>query len=83
MSEFQQAKVSTVQVKIDTTAAGNIAQSGDITAGTKKISISGISATANLADTMQVFNVFYGESLAGGSVDELTAVKTTTQGVTI
>lgn len=83
MSEFQQAKISTVQLKIDTTAAGNIAQEGDIIAGTKKISIAGISATANLADSMKVFNVFYGESLAGGTFDSLSASKTTVQGVTI
>lgn len=82
MSDFKPAIVSTVQVKINVTAAGNIAQDYDVAAGTKKISIAGISAGANLNDAMQVFNVFYGDSLGGGICDNLSAVKTTTQGVT-
>lgn len=83
MAEFKPAIVSTVQTKIRTTAAGNIAQEDDIAAGTKKVSIAGISAGANLNESMQVFEVFFGSSLGGGICDNLSAVKTTTQGVTI
>lgn len=81
MAEFKDAKISTVKMKIPLNSNGNIAQIGDTTASVKYYSIAGISATANLEECRTVFNIFYGDSLAGGWPDEYTAQKTIIQTV--
>lgn len=80
MAEFAPIKTKTVKMKVNTTAAGNIAESGDTVASTKAVSIPGIKAEANLAQASAVFGVFY-STLAGGSYDSLSATQSYSGGV--
>lgn len=81
MADFKNPKTATVKMKVDTDANGNIAQYSDTPAGTKYISIKGISSTCDLADAEKVFNVFIGDSLGGGTFDNYSAIRTITQEV--
>lgn len=81
MAEFSPAVTASVKMNVPMNGDGFIAQDGDTVAGTKAISIGGISAGANLAGANAVFTAFLG-NIAGGSFDSLTAKKTIVQGVT-
>lgn len=80
MAEFINNPVSTVQMNVPTNADGDIATTGEIQTGIKKVSIEGIKATATLAQAATVFDAFYG-TIADTSFDSLSAKKTTVQGV--
>lgn len=80
MADFVNKPTATVSMRIPTTAAGNIAQSGDVVKGSKLGSIPGIKKDATLADTNKVFGAFYG-TIGGGSYDSLSAVRTIKEGV--
>ena len=80
MAEFANAVTANVKMKIDMTAAGNIAQTGDTAAGSKAPTIKGIKAAATLAEAKTVFDAFYG-TIAGATYDSLTAEKSIKTGV--
>lgn len=80
MAEFAQAKTAQLKMSVDMTAAGNIAQSGDTVAGSKKPTLKGLKPAATLDEAKTVFDAFYG-TIAGATYDTLTAEKTIKQGV--
>jgi len=80
MAEFANATTANVKMKIDMTAEGNIAQSGDTVSGSKNPTLKGIKAAATLAEAKTVFNAFYG-TIAGATYDSLTAEKSIKTGV--
>lgn len=80
MAEFVNNPVMSVSMKLPTNANGNIAQSGDTTAGTKLYTIPGIKKGATLAEANNVFDKFVGV-IGGGDYDSLSAVRTVKEGV--
>ena len=80
MAEFTSGKTATVKMNVNMNAAGQIAQAGDEVAGTKKPVLHGVKSSATLAEATAVYDAFYG-TIAGGTIDSLSAVKTITQGV--
>lgn len=80
MAEFKTAKTSTLKVKINLNADGNVAQSGETVKSTKVVSLQGFKAEGNLAQANTVFQAMYGQ-IAQGTYDGLSAVKTTSQEV--
>lgn len=80
MAEFGTANVSTLKVKVNTDANGNIAQAGNTVAGNKVLTIPGFKQAGNLANANTFFGAIIG-TLGGGSYDSLTAQKYTVQEV--
>ena len=80
MAEFVNAKVMSVSMKVDTTADGNIAQSGETVTSAKLATIAGIKKSASLAESNLVYDAFYG-TVGGGRQDSLTAVRKIVEGV--
>lgn len=80
MADFVNSKTMTVSLKVDTNALGNLAQSGETASGAKLASIPGIKKDANLANTIKVYDAFYG-TIGGATFDSLSAVRTIKEGV--
>ena len=80
MADFSAANVANVKMKVNMNTAGTIAQSGDEVKGTKMPLLAGIKANATLTEATAVYDAFYG-TIALGTFDSLTAVKTITQEV--
>lgn len=80
MADFVNNATATVSMRIPTTAAGNIAQSGDVVKGSKLGSIPGIKKDAHLNEVNKVFDAIYG-TIGGGSFDSMSAVRTIKEGV--
>lgn len=77
---FATPTTATVKMNVATTAAGNIAQSGDTAAGNKTFSIPGVKQAATLDEAKTVYDAIIGD-IAGGTFDSLSATKTITVGV--
>lgn len=80
MAEFVNSPTMAVSMRTEVTAAGNIAQWGDVVKGSKAINIPGIKKNATLAESEKVFDKFIGV-IGGGSYDSLSAVRTIKEGV--
>lgn len=69
---YREAYRGTAAVKVALNSEGNIAQSGETVAGTKKYQVSQVNAANGLNENTEVFNLFIG-LIAGGTQDSLTS----------
>ena len=80
MAEFKTSPIMTVQMPVMLNANGTLAQSGETVSGKKNANVPGIKRDATLAQSVKVYDAFYG-TIGGASFDSISAVRKISEGV--